>query len=96
MALTVWKYRQNVGEVAKHDMPKGASLTLVLVDADDPTVVSSWWLVDPLADRIARHFTTIGTGHQVFGSARFIGSARHDGTGLVWHLIEMFPKEDDR
>lgn len=94
MAEAVWKYPVPVGDLVQHAMPEGARLSLVEVSPAEPGTVLTWWVVDPSTqERTTRQFTAIGTGQEVYGRGTVLGSALHRETGLVWHLVEAFPKE---
>lgn len=87
---TIWKYTPLVyPQPIPIEMPKGARI--LKVGAQNGNLVF-WALVDPAAEKVARKFFLIGTGHEmhnVIDSETYLGSAVLGGGELVLHLFEI-------
>lgn len=85
--MMIWKFPVNPG-VFSCVMPRGAKVLCVAVQRGEPQM---WALVDPHADKEARSFVCVGTGHELPDlsiCAHFIGSFQLSGGDLVFHLLE--------
>ena len=84
---TIWKYPMPLEDEITFDMPKGARVLSVQVQAGKPYI---WAVVDPAREREQRFFSLRGTGHPDNGAGdmRFIGTFQLAGGGLVFHLFE--------
>ena len=81
----VWKFplRLSGGAAQPIEMPAGATVVLVAMQDDDPTL---WVRCDPRAPRTRREFRVVGTGHTFDGDLHHVGSCI-DGP-FVWHVLE--------
>lgn len=82
----IWKYPLDVTDKQVIQMPANAK---VLSVADQAGVLTIWALVDVDAEKEARKFYVVGTGHPLdFTGANFLGSVQQGP--FVWHVfVEM-------
>jgi hypothetical protein len=82
----IWKFPITSPDGTRIDMPQGARILTVQMQAGMPTL---WAVVDPEAPRRARYFRVVGTGHTheagVFRD--YLGTVQ-DGP-FVWHVFEV-------
>lgn len=84
--MKVFKYPIDLREWNYIDMPIGAKILSLQVQADVPCI---WALVEPDMEHQTRKFLVVGTGHEVDpGSSKFIGTVQM-ANGLVWHIFEI-------
>lgn len=84
---SVWKFQIPVDDHPVMNLPVGASILSVAFQGEDLVL---WALVDPDADKEPRRLRVAGTGHAIEESdLRFIGTAVHTRTGLVFHVFEI-------
>lgn len=83
---TVWKFAIPIQDSFTVEMPAGATILDVGVAPDGPCF---WALVLPAGGSERRTFALRGTGHQVRGELRYVGSFVHGA--FVGHLFERRP-----
>lgn len=89
---TVHKYTLLIrGLNNRVEMSIGARILAVEVRSDDRAAVDFWAEVDTEHDTEERLFYISGTGHAVPIDAEWIGTTRHEGSQLVWHIWELTP-----
>lgn len=98
---TVWKYPIAGGRVTVIEVPQGAQLLHVAMQAKVPgspaigETPTLWYLVDPAEPKEKKTIVVVGTGDQLHardGSLEHLGSVlTSDGGGYVWHLFENRP-----
>jgi hypothetical protein len=91
----VWKFQVPVGDsVPLRLRARGDGVgkpVLFLVDRD-PGLTWIWYEVDlDVTGEVEVQHHVFGTGHEVPDLWTHVGSARHDETGLVWHLYRRDP-----
>ena len=64
-------------------MPEGAEIVHFSMQGDQPCM---WARVNPLAIMIQREFWILGTGQDISGNSKHIGTTQHGD--FVWHLFE--------
>lgn len=79
--MTVWKFTFDRNSLVS--LPQGAKFLHAEYFGDRWT---TWWLVDPQAEREPRRFGTVGTGWDI-ESGKYLATVR-DGS-LIWHLFEV-------
>lgn len=82
----VWKFPLAAVDIAEVEMPEGAEVLCVQVQAGDPML---WALVAPEAPTVTRRFRVAGTGHLVGDVGRYIGTFQLFGGGFIGHVWEM-------
>lgn len=55
------------------------------VDVYDPGIMWLWSVEMP--HTVMWDMRVFGTGHDLPDVGNWVGTARHDGTGLVWHVL---------
>ena len=85
---TIWKYHIKTTDVQFLDIPGGAQILSVQVQAGQPCI---WALVNPDADRRKRHIRICGTGHRVDERyiGTFVGTYQLNGGSLVFHVFDI-------
>lgn len=68
------------------DMPADAALLHVAVQHDE---IHLWALADDTRQTRTERFRMYGTGQQVEGSHRYLGTVHHEG--FVWHVFHEPP-----
>jgi hypothetical protein len=88
MMRTIWKYEMVVEGQQVHEMPMGAKVLCVQIQAGKPCI---WALVDPERPMKEYMFLTFGTGHEIPDneSLAYIGSYQLYNGAFVGHLFEM-------
>lgn len=92
MAKTIWKFKLDTTEVQYIEMPHGAEVLTVQMQAGD---VCIWVLVDMDEERkVQRRFHIFGTGYpiDVRIELRYIGTYQLQGGLLVFHVFEPIPQ----
>lgn len=91
---TIWKFSIPQTDTFRLDLPSGARFLDVQVQHGAP---QAWFLLDPDAEKEARRFVLVGTGHPVPEQEKL----KHLGTfqlftgELIVHLFEYeAPKEE--
>jgi hypothetical protein len=84
---TIWKFQVPVQDEITVDMPVGAKILTVQMQAGSPCI---WALVDADAPVQPRHFAWRGTGHDAGGLAllKYVGTVSILGGGLIFHLFD--------
>lgn len=85
----IWKYPLALRDVQGIDMPSGANILCVQVQAGVPCL---WAIVDTEARNVMRRIRIVGTGHPIEVEGEpYIGTFQiHDGA-LVFHAFEVLP-----
>jgi hypothetical protein len=90
--LTIWKFDAPITDEFSIEMPAGATVLTVQMQAGEPKL---WALVNPTNHRKQYQFRWFGTGHHLEPSmayAAFIGTVQITLTGggtLVFHLFDV-------
>jgi hypothetical protein len=82
---TIWKYQIKTTDLQSIEMPEGAEVLCVQLQAGSPCL---WVLVDPRQPSVARQFRVHGTGHPVESVGRYVGTYQLHGGALVFHVFE--------
>jgi hypothetical protein len=87
MNRSIWKFPILVADEFIIDMPSGARLLDVQVQAEEPML---WAVVDPKAPVVQRKFSLRGTGHDAsdLSAMPHVGTFQLRGGGLVFHLFD--------
>lgn len=89
--LTVWKYPIVLTDIFTVEMPQGAQILTVQVQASAHGVML-WALVNPAHPVEARTFRLVDTGQPLeepLTDLRYIGSCQLEQGGVVLHLFEI-------
>ncbi len=86
--MTIWKFPIKTTDVQFLDIPRGAQILSVQVQAGQPCI---WALVNPDADKSKRHIRIYGTGHRVDERyvGTFVGTYQQLGGSLVFHVFDI-------
>lgn len=85
----VWKYDVPIDDYFELNMPIGAQVLTVDVQAERPCL---WALVDPDMPKEKRRFRFAGTGHPINepeNRLRFINTFQMRGGSLIFHIFEV-------
>lgn len=87
MNNTIWKYPLKVTDINRIELPMGAKILCVQVQADAPCL---WAEVNSLeTDKSVHVIETFGTGHELDQSNRvYIGTYQINNRFLVFHVYE--------
>lgn len=91
MARHIFRYPVKLGEWNKHEL-SGDPLH---VEGETDQLVSFWAHCDFDAPRTLRTFTLVGTGTVVPDDWTYWGTTSRTTMGLIWHLYEAPPTEDE-
>jgi len=84
----IYKYPFEVGSLVTIDMPEGAEILSVQIQAGTPCL---WAMVDPAVESQINQFTIIGTGHDIpdimARNLEYV-STFQDGK-YVWHFFKV-------
>lgn len=90
MKRTIWKYELNGNDRQVFNMPRGAEILTVQVQAGKPCI---WALGDPNVGLKGRLIELVGTGHQIINDngdeRKYIGTYQLSGGALVVHVFEI-------
>lgn len=82
----IWKYNFDIGGEFIVEMPRGAKVLTVQMQADRPCLWALVNLVDARTDE--RTFVVVGTGHPFDPTGREYVGTIQDGS-FVWHIWEQ-------
>jgi len=82
--MTIHKYSLTINDTQTVQMPTGARLLSVQMQADQPRV---WAMVDPDAPMVARRLRVVGTGGEAVGV--YVGTFQIHGGLRVFHLFDL-------
>lgn len=84
---TVWKYEIPMHGVAQFELliPVPAKVVHVEMQGITPTM---WIELNPESPSFPKHFSIVGTGHQIPVNAAHVGSWQMEGGRFVFHLYE--------
>ena len=82
--LTVFKYPLALANEVNVEMPFGAEVLTVQMQAETPCL---WARVDPEAPKETRRFSIRGTGH-AGADGRYLATLQMGGGSLVFHVFE--------
>jgi hypothetical protein len=80
----IWKYEVLIDDNFKIEMPSDSELLSVQMQGGEPKL---WVLCDPKKDKVKRKFRLFGTGHEISGNLKFVGTFQYSSV-LVFHLFE--------
>jgi hypothetical protein len=85
----IWKFTLDLQDDQEVEMPSGAELLTVQMQAD---TICLWAIVDPhTTKRDRRTFYIVGTGHDMppkVSAANYVGTVQQAGGALIWHVFE--------
>jgi len=89
---TIHKYAMEITDEVTVEVPKGANLLKIGMQAP-LAPLQSWWIVDPDEVEVEhREFTISGTGHELPQHATATTHREtvvDQSSGLVWHVFEV-------
>jgi len=88
MAQTIWKLPLPMADELRLQMPQGAEILCVQLQAGIPTI---WVRCDDdpaFAGRVHRVLQWRGTGHNADGTGAYVGTVQLEGGALVFHLFD--------
>ena len=83
--VSIYKYKLSDSDELTINMPKGAKILSIQVQAGIPCM---WVLVDEMADREDRYFQTKGTGQEIPNIEGLTYISTFQEPPFVWHLFE--------
>ena len=82
---TVYKYPVILEDNWEMSMPRGAKILSVGVQNGEPFM---WAAVETDNMSQRKYFRTAGTGHEIKGILKFVGTFHLEDLGLVFHVFE--------
>lgn len=88
----IWKYP--IGDAGEATVVVPAGAEPLSVGLDPAGEVCVWLACDPEAERVERRFLVRDTGDMLLGSvletaARFVGTVKSAGGGLMFHVLDL-------
>ena len=89
--MEIWKYRLEVEDLQKVEVPEGAQFLSLIEQAEQPTL---YFLVNPEQEKKAQiTFAILGTGKAVdvefFDRYRYLGTISTLAGRLIWHIFVL-------
>jgi hypothetical protein len=88
MAMKIWKFRLELTDTQQLQLPKGAEILSVQVQA---SIICMWALCDDNANIVDRRINIYGTGHKLPENSHigeFIATVQLAGGDLVFHVFD--------
>lgn len=91
---TIWKFEIPIMDNFTLELPDGArfldvqtqSIGIVVFSVEKP---QAWFLLNPEAKKVTRHFVLVGTGHPVLMPEKLTYLGTFQIRSLVFHLFEL-------